>query len=322
VGELGLSKTIRVVSPANPKLDVSVVGASKLALNQPNVLRVLVRNSGDVDVDLSDVKSNAAYKFVSCDAKTVSPGGTAECLVEVTPQVGEGVSVSVNYGYKTCGKSMKGVASKEVLSSQVVKASSMSQVYALDVSGGCVNRYYVCNSALEQQWFSLGYKCSTKEANKYLVSSVERIDLGFGLPALPEGATVAGARLGLAASGASKAQDVSVYSVSGWSQVSCVPGGDICAKPSCEECAPLFDLSGQKLGTTNIPGPGKYFVDVTEAVKKAYQSKDTKVFLQLRGKEDYPATEGSCGAGKDWTRYDLNFRGKMDAPYLEIVYAR
>ena len=247
---------------------------------------------------------------------------TKECLVEVTPQVGEGVSVSVNYGYKTCGKSMKAVASKEVLSSQVVKASSMSQVYALDVSGGCVNRYYVCNSALEQQWFSLGFKCSTKEANKYLVSSVERIDLGFSLPTLPEGSSVAGARLGLAASGASKAQDVSAYSVSGWSQAFCVPGGDICAKPSCEECAPLFDLSGQKLGTTNIPGPGKYYIDVTKAVKKAYQNKDAKVFLQLRGKEDYSADTGSCGAGKDWMRYDLNFRGKADAPYLEVVYAK
>jgi len=322
IGEIGIKKKIRVVSPANPKLEVSVSGANKLALNQPNVLRVLVRNSGDVDVDLSDVKSNAVHKFVSCDAKTVAPGGTVECLIEITPKVGEGVSVSVNYGYRSCGRVTNGVVSKDVISSQVVKASSMSQVYALDVSGGCVNRYYVCNSALEQQWFSLGFKCSTNEANKYVVSSVERIDLGFGLPPLPEGATVAGARLGLVASGASKAQDVSVYSVSGWSQAFCVPGGDICAQPYCSECKPLFDASGQQLGTTYVAGPGKYYVDLTEAVKEAYQNEARRVSLQLRGKEDYSADSGSCGTGKDWTRYDLNFRGKADAPYLEIVYAK
>ena len=322
IGSVGISKTIKVVEPANPKVDVSVSGANKLALNQPNVLRVLVRNSGDVDVDLADVRSNAAYKFVSCDAKTVKPGETKECLIEVTPQVGEGVSVSVNYGYRTCGRAMKGVASKEVLSSQVVKASSMSQVYALDVSGGCVNRYYVCNSALEQPWFSLGYKCSTNEANKYVVSSVERIDLGFGLPALPEGATVAGARLGLTASGASKAQDVSVYSIPALQDVFCLPGGDICAQPYCSECKPLFDASGQQLGTTYVAGPGKYYVDLTEAVKEAYQNEARRVSLQLRGKEDYSADSGSCGTGKDWIQYDLNFRGKTDAPYLEIVYAK
>ena len=139
---------------------------------------------------------------------------------------------------------------------------------------------------------------------------------------MPEGATVAGARLGLTTSGANKAQDVAVYSVPGWSQAFCVPGGDICAKPSCEECRPVYDLSGQQLGTTNVPGPGKYYIDVTDAVKKAYQSGGRTVFLQLRGKEDYSADTGSCGAGKDWTRYDLNFRGKADAPYLEIVYAK
>ena len=319
VGEAVLYKKIRVHAPPNRSVEIAII-KQEMKIGEPNVLRVLVTNKGTIDIYIVNISSNAVHRFISCDAKTVAPGETKECLVSITPQTGEGVNVQVNYEYKFCGKDMLDKASIDIISSQTALASSLSQVYTLDVSGGCVNRYYDCNPAVSQDMFSLGYKCSRKESD-YYVSSIERIDMGFVLPPLPKGATFAGARLRLKVSGTSKTQEVSLYSIPEWSQIECLPSGDICAKPYCSECRPLFEAPGQKLSAKSVAGPGTYFFDVSDAVKKAYYSGGRLLSFQLRGKEDYPQPESSlCGAGDDWKRYDLDFRGESDGPQLEIVY--
>ncbi len=318
VGELNLSKEIRVVAPAKPAIDVSVVGDVKYG--ETNNLRVLVKNNGDVNVSLKGVISKPGGELVSCDSDTLKPGQEAECLLSVTPQVGRGLSVEVSYGYSSCGKDQVGLVTKTLVDSTVINPSSTEQAYSMQVHTGCENSYYACNDAKAQPKLFAGYKCYKTGDGTYYTPATERFNLRFDLSSLPKGVDIQSARLNMVSSNIGKPQTVSVYSLDkDWSSVKCVPGGDICSQPYCGECAGVYNLSGTLQSSLDVSTPAEYSFDVTNLVKDKYAA-GQQVSLQVRGQEGLWEKDGqsTCLLSNAWDKRDVSFNG--DSIYLEVVY--
>jgi hypothetical protein len=322
VGELGVSKKLNVVSPAHPKVEVSVAGTDNIKFGESNTLRLLVKNLGDVNVSVNYVNSRPVGKLVSCDFGVLSPGREGECLYTVTPVRGEGLSIQFSYIYKSCGKAQVGLESKTLISSKVLEPFLSEQVYSMGVHGGCENSYYACNNVIGRPSLFAGYKCY-KSSNGFFNPASERFVLKFNLSSLPKGLDISGARLNLYSNSVGKSQKLGVYSVdSDWAGVSCVPGGDICTKPYCGECAPMHNLGGSLQSTTDVVSPGPVGLDVSSLVKEAYSRGDRYVSVQVRGAEGVWEKDGdsSCSLLDGWEKLDVSFDSVSgNGPYLEIV---
>ena len=191
----------------------------------------------------------------------------------------------------------------------------------MGVHGACDNSYYSCYSANEGSLFA-GYKCY-KTASGFFAPATERFNLRFDLSDIPKNGAVLGAKLYLKASDVSKKQAINVYSADKIPEVvKCLPGGDICTKPYCGECKPLYDLDGTVASSAEISSAGQYSFDVTSPVKEKLAS-DGIVSLQIRGADGLWESQGqsSCTIENDWDKRDISFdAGGRDGPYLEIVY--
>ena len=308
---------------STPQISVTVSGLDEIKLDASNDIRVLVDNAGDTDVKIKKVSASVSNKFVSCDSETIKPGQQAECLISVTPVMGQGLSVYVDYEYKSCGKTWRGRATKVLIESGVVNPSASVQVHSMDVEGACKNAYYACEAPDKEGKLSAGYACYNT-GNGFYAAANERFDLKFDLPDL-SGKTLVSARLNMVSSKVNKIQEVSVYSAGNtWMPVSCSAGGDICTQPYCAECKPVYYLLGGVEDRAQVGNDGTYSFDVTGLVNSAYSGADKTVSLQVRGLEDLWNTEGasSCGEANDWTHQDVEFYGMGPSqPYLEIVYS-
>ncbi len=321
VGTINISKNLKVVSPADPKVEVSVLGADALKFGEPNVLRVLVKNAGDVDISIKSVYSNPEGKLLSCDSENLAPSKQAECLLSVTPIQGQGLSVEVSYDYKSCGRSQVGLVTQMLIDSKVVRPVLKEQSYLMGVHGACDNSYYSCYSASEGSLFA-GYKCF-KTANGFYTPATERFNMRFDLSDIPKNAEILGAKLYLKASEVGGKQTINVYSVNKIPEaVKCLPGGDICTKPYCGECKPLYDIDGTVASSAELSSTGQYSFDVTNQLKEKIAG-DGIVSLQIRGAEGLWENQGqsSCSVENDWDKRDVSFdAGGRDGPYLEVVY--
>jgi len=323
VGNITLKKTIKVVDTANPKLSLQVQGAEDLKPGEKNVIRVLVKNEGVVDAEVIKVSADGSYSFISCDSEVMKPGDETECLLSIAPAMGQGLKVDVDYRYKSCGKTKTGSVSKVLIDSTMIMPAASAQVYSIDVHGGCENQYYGCYSPDNDGKFAAGYECYNT-GGQYYSPVRERFDLRFVLPDLTS-KTVLGASLNLFATNANRAQEVRVFSGKvDWTPTSCSASGDICARPYCEQCAPLFDFAGGvERSAQTIGSGGKVSYDLTDQVKEAYSGGLSALDLQVRGEEDVWASAGkdSCGRKDDWIKQDAEFAGIVGSkPYLEIVY--
>ncbi len=321
VGSIGINKTIKVIDPAKPRVELSVVGGNALNFGEPNTLRILVNNSGDIAVSIKSVYSKPSGKLVSCDLQTLPPGQQAECLLLATPIQGQGLSVEVSYDYKSCGRSQTGLVTKTLIDSKTFRPILKEQSYLMGVHGACDNSYYSCYSASEGSLFA-GYKCY-KTANGFYAPATERINLRFYLSDVPKNAEILGAKLYLKASEFGGKQTINIYSVNKIPEVvKCLPGGDICTKPYCGECKPLYDIAGTLASSAEMSSAGQYAFDVTNPVKEKLAG-DGIVSLQIRGEEGLWESLGqsSCSIENDWDKRDISFdAGGRDGPYLEIAY--
>ncbi len=321
VGGIYASKTWKVVSPANPKVELSIGGDGSVKFDETNNLRVILKNTGDADVSIASIHSNPEGKLVSCDSDIVTPGQQVECLYSVTPVQGQGLSIQVSYDYKSCGRSQIGLVTKTLMDSKVVKPLLKEQSYLMGVHGACDNSYYSCYSASEGNLFA-GYKCY-KTANGFFAPATERFNLRFDVSEVPKDVQIIGATLHLKASDIGKSQTVQVYSVDKIPEaVKCLPGGDICTQPYCGECKPLYDIDGTVASSTEISSTGQYSFNLTNQLKDKMAG-DGIVSLQIRGAEGLWESQGqsSCSVENEWDKRDVSFdAGGRDGPYLEIVY--
>ena len=323
VGSIGINRKIRVVDPPIVNVSVSIAGADVIKFGESNTFRVLVKNTGDMNISLRSVNSRPVGKLISCDANVLKPSETGECLLSVTPQTGDGVSVQVSYDYKSCGRSQVGLETKTLIASKVLEPVLSEQVYSMGVHGGCENSYYACNEAKTQPSFFAGYKCY-KTSSGFYTPTTERFNLKFDLSSLPKNLDISSVRLNLYSSAVGKSQSVSVYSVDkDWKAVQCVPGGDICTRPYCSECAPVYDLGGVLQSSSQVSTPNRYSFDVTGLIKDKYSKGDSSVSLQVRGVEGLWESMGQSGCSVDnnWEKLDVSFDSVTgNGPYLEIVY--
>lgn len=128
IGDTGLSKEIKIVDGgATPQIDLSVPDIEYNPGVSTN-MRVLVKNTGKADARITKVSASVAYAFVSCDSLDVKSGAQGECLLTVTPSAGQGLTVTVDYESKACGKTRAGRASRSLLGSSIVNPSASAQV--------------------------------------------------------------------------------------------------------------------------------------------------------------------------------------------------
>jgi hypothetical protein len=323
VGALRFKKNIRVVDPANQKIDVSVIGADNVKFDEENMLKVLVVNKGDVNVSIKDIDSKAQHRLLSCDRTVIAPNDQAECVVSVTPRSDSGLDIVVLFQFKTCGKTTNDKMSVNLINSMVVRPSYSARAYKVDVRGSCENTYYVCDSKTPEKTAVVGYKCLKK--NDYYSPTIGRFDMSYNLSKLPEVMKIKSASVKISPDYVGKAQRLGLYLFDGtFPEMSCNPGGDICTQPYCPECTGLYDISANELSSVEITGVGKWAFDVTDAIKKIYEESGSKSFsVQLRGAENLwdSGDTSSCQTPDAWTKLDVEFPGKGDmGPYLEIVY--
>jgi hypothetical protein len=321
-GDAGLSKEIRIVDGgAKPQIDLTVPDMDYKPGASAN-LRVLVKNTGNADARITKVSASVAYNLISCDSLDVKAGAQSECLITVTAQAGQGLSVYVDYESKACGRTMVGSASKSLMGASLVNPSASAQVYGIVVQGDCKNKYYSCAFPDKDGKFAAGYECYNMDGNYYTPAN-ERFNLKYALPEMP-GRTVLGGSLNLRASIVNKPQTLILYSApQDWMPAACSAGGDICTQPYCGECAPIYDMPGDRLSANKINDAGSVSFDISEYVKSAYGNGQKILSFQIRGGEDLWVTQekSTCGNLGAWVKQDVVFSSSgANQPYLEIVY--
>jgi hypothetical protein len=320
VGSLKFQKNIKVVSKGNAKAELSVPGVDRIKFGEENYLKVLVKNTGEDEFNVKDVSSSGTHRFISCDASPVKPGAETECLLSVTPGRGQGLSVSVQYEYLSCGRPVRPTITKVLFESRIVTPVDSSQVYGINVHGNCENSYFDCSSPDRNGRFYLGYECYNKGDSFYSAANARAV-LRFELPDMSS-KKVLGASLNLMVAKVNRVQDISVYSAEGnWTAASCTAGGDICTQPYCGECSSAFNMAGTKLAGRNVNTDGYSTFDISDTVVKAYESGTKTVFFQLRGSEDLWNSEGksSCGSLDSWAKETIELQAK-GGTNLEIAY--
>ena len=322
IGSIGISKTIKVISPKNASIALSASGVDQMKFGEENIIRVLVKNTGDTDITIKKVSANSEYRFVSCDSDAVKAGEVSECIVVVIPAAGRGLRIDVVYEYKSCGKTAKAQSSLVLSQSKTVSPKASVQVYNVGVHSGCENSYYGCVPSDQNGNFVAGYECYNQN-DKYYSAGKERFDLKYELPDLSS-KKILGTSLNLAAGKVNKPQTLSLYSVNNdWAPATCRAGGDICTQPYCGECKSLFELSGERVAETEARSMGLLSFDISDSVKAAYASGNKVLSFQVRGEEDIWETggTGSCGGVNAWSEQDAEVQGAAGSqPYMEIVY--
>ena len=320
VGTISLKKNLKITTASKPQAEFSIAGAESVKLGEANNLRVVVKNTGDVDITLTDISSKAPHKYVSCDKSSIAPGTESECILSVTPSADTGLDVTVSYSYKTCGKTMYGSMSKIVLGTLKIMPKASYQAYGIEVKGDCSNAYYSCD-APKDAMLSVGYRCMKQQ--EYYTPTAGRADMEYDLSSIPNGTNIASVSLMIKPSLVSKPQKIGAYVYNSELQpVSCSAGGDICTQPYCKECIPLYNIPGDAITSQEITDAKTYSLDVTESVKKAISNGDKVISFQLRGTEDVWATQGAAQCGTDgyWTKQDVSIPATGgDAPALAIV---
>jgi hypothetical protein len=303
------------------RISLSISDSDSLKYGQISTLKVLVNNAGDAQATINKVSATLGYKFLSCDSYNVNPKERTECRITVSPIRGKVLSVQLDYGYVSCGRTRVAQVQIVVLESKELSPSEIAQVYAIDVHGGCENSYYACSSPSSSGGYSAGYKCYNENGNYYSPTK-ERVNIKFDLPEVSS-IVLYGAGLRISVTSVNKVQDVSLYRIgSSWKPVSCVAGGDICTQPYCGECEALYSASGSLISKKLSAGGDIYF-DITEAVSKAYSSGQKTLSLQLRGEEDVWESSGSasCGGRNSWRTQDYEIRGdNYIGPRLTLDY--
>ncbi|MEM2919041.1 MAG: hypothetical protein QXY62_06050 [Candidatus Altiarchaeota archaeon] len=315
IGTIGINKTLRVVEPSTASVELSpVFDKESLLSGKETIVNLKVKNTGNAEIDIKKVSSsNLDYKFVTCSSNKLAPGEEADCLLKVSAtDLAFGLSLSVEYEYKNCGRRMKGTASAEIVNRSSLEPVKSTQVYHMNVEGACQNEYYACASPDKEGNFYAGYQCNNKEP--YFVTSAERFNLMFDLSSLPENANILSAKLFFTVSKVNAPLAITLLAINDFDDKSCEPGGDICTQPYCKECAPGFDIAGTVVESKTISTVGTYSFDVTKLVKNNKQ-----IALQIRGSnEDTWDLKGkdSCTKPKEWDHYDLVF----SKPYLLVGY--
>jgi hypothetical protein len=323
VGSLSVNKTIKVVKPAMGGAAIDVVGADGIKYGSTTDLRVLVKNTGDTEITIRRIYANCDYKLISCDQDKVAVGGTADCLISITPKTGQKPVLTLGYEYKSCGKARTGIFPKALMDSKTLTPKTSLQVYSIGVHSGCENNYYGCVPSDREGNLIAGYECYNQNG-KYYSAGKERFNLKYELPDLSS-KTILGASLTLSAGRVNKPQTLTLYSAdSGWEPATCRAGGDICTQPHCGECKGLFDMPGGQLAQTKAASMGLLSFDISSHIKEAYSRGDTVLSFQVRGEEDLWETGGgaeSCGGINEWSELDVEFQGAGGMqPYLEIFY--
>jgi hypothetical protein len=280
----------------------------------------LVKNTGVDELTVTDISSRGTHRFISCDSSPVKPGTQAECLFSVTPGRGQGLSVSVEYEYMSCGRPIRPTITKVLFESKTVAAKDTSQVYGISVHGNCENSYFDCSTPDRNGKFYLGYECHNQDDSFYSPLKARAI-LRFELPDL-SGKKVLGASLNLMVSKVNRIQEVSVFSAErNWTGASCSPGGDICTQPYCAECGGSYNAAGVKLAGKNVNTEGYATIDISDQVLKAYESGEKITSFQLRGEEDQWNSQGknSCGSVDSWAKETIELDGK-GGTRMEIAY--
>lgn len=320
VGSLKFQKNIKVVSKGNVKAELSVIGADSIKFGEENFLKVLMKNTGEDEFTVKDISSQGTHRFISCDASPVKPGTEAECMFSVTPARGQGLTVSVEYEYMSCGRPIRPIISKVLFESKLVSPKDSIQVYGISVHGNCENSYFDCSSPDRNGKFYIGYECNNKD-NSYFSPARARGVLRFELPDM-SGKKVLGASLNLMVAKVNRAQEIAVYSADGnWTEASCSPGGDICTQPYCGECSMSYNAAGTKLAGKAVNAGGYLTLDVSDQVVKAYGSAEKTISLELQGEEDLWNSNGkdSCGAIGSWAKDTIELQGRVGTN-LEIAY--
>jgi hypothetical protein len=208
--------------------------------------------------------------------------------------------------------------------STVLSMSAASQVYSIAVLGGCENEYYQCvDSGIDTLY--AGYKCYNT-GERYFSPAKERFNLKFVLPKTDS--KIASARLVLYASSVNKAQYVTVFSAgSDWKSASCSADGDICEKPYCPVCSPLFDYPEAEKASSqyvDVKAGDNITFDLTSLIQSAYASGMDYVSLQIRADEEAwnLKMKDSCSALDAWSRQDVAFYASDPfQPQLELLYS-
>ena len=322
IGDLSVKKTLKVVNPEKGSAQMDVVGADGIKYGSTANLRVIVKNTGESEITIKRLYATCDNKLLSCDSDKVPLGGTAECLISVTPKTGQKPVLILDYEYKSCGKTRTGTVPKTLMESKTVAPKASVQVYSVGVHEGCENNYYGCVPSDQEGNFIAGYECYNQN-DKYYSAGKERFDLKYELPELTS-KKILGASLVLSAGRVNRPQTLSLYSVnSDWALATCRAGGDICTQPYCGECKSLFELSGERVAETEAKSMGLLSFDISDSVKAAYASGNKVLSYQVRGEEDLWETGGvgSCGGVNAWSEQDVEAQGPGGSqPYLEIVY--
>jgi hypothetical protein len=317
VGEISLKRTIKVVKPANPDVRVTA-DAGVLNMGEESNLIVEVENSGDTNINIKDLTSNAPYKMISCDRQIIAPLEKAECILAIKPKADEGVELTLSYEYVSCGKRSTRSVKSTLIGASVLVPAGIMQVSSVDVQGGCENSYYGCDPM--PGYYAAGYRCMNK--GEYATPAIERINIEYDLQGIPADGELVAAKLLLNPSAVKKQQEVVVYSsdTAPASDTKCLPVGDICTKPYCQECAPLFEAGKSKIASAEVKDAQEYSIDITEAVLSALNTDEKRLLLQLRGVEDVWAREGesSCSDSGAWSEQDVQF--SEDGMILKLLY--
>ena len=320
VGTISAKKDIKITQEVEAKAEFSIAGVQSANVGEETNLRVLVKNTGTADLTIKDVSSRATHKWLSCDTSLVSPGKETECILSVTPSADAGLDVTVNYEYKSCGKTKYGQISKIALGIAKIMPKAAYQVYGLEVKGDCNNAYYACDAPKDAQ-LTIGYRCMKQQ--EYYTPAAGRADMEYDLTSIPNGTDIASASLRIKPSVVNKPQKIDAYVYNfGLEPVSCSAGGDICTQPYCKECIPLYNIPGDAIASQEITNAKAYSLDVTEYVKKALSGGNTIISFQLRGAENVWAAQGAAQCGTDgyWTNQDVSIPATgADAPALVIV---
>jgi len=320
VGTMSLTKDLKIVQAGTAQVEFSIEGAQAAKIGEEINLRVLVKNTGNVNITVKNIDSKAPHKFVSCDSSNVAPGKETECILSVTPSAETGLDVTVSYEYKSCGKTSLGQVSKIVLGTAKIMPKAAYQAYGIEVKGDCNNAYYACD-APKDSMLSVGYRCMKQQA--YYTPSAGRADMEYDLTSIPNGTDIASASLRIKPSVVNKPQKIDAYVYnSGLEPVSCSAGGDICTQPYCKECIPLYNIPGDAIASQEITDAKAYSLDVTDYVKKALSGGNTIISFQLRGAENVWATQGAAQCGTDgyWTNQDVSIPATgADGPALVII---
>jgi hypothetical protein len=320
VGTMSLKKNLKIVQSGTAQAEFSIAGAQAAKTGEEINLRVLVKNTGNMDLTVKTIYSAAPHKFISCDSSTVSPGKETECILAVTPSAETGLDVTVGYEYKSCGKTNFGQISKIVLGTANIPPKEAYQVYEMEVKGDCKNAYYACDAPKEDH-LSIGYRCMKQQ--EYYTPSAGRADMEYDLSAIPAGTEIATASLRIKPAVVNKPQKIGAYVYNfGLYPVSCSAGGDICTQPYCKECEKLYNIPGDAIASQEISAVKTYSFDVTDYVRKALSNGDKVISFQLRGEENLWATQGvsQCGTEGYWTNQDVSIPSSgTDGPALVIV---